>query len=102
MFYSHLWLGVIGTLMLLVIAVTGIALNHKRALGLMPDVNHTASSTFTSALSLSQLVDSARNADPALAAVPVDRMDVRPDDGIVKVRFDDREVTEVHRRPHLR
>lgn len=39
-FYVHLWGGVILTIALTVIALTGILLNHKRALGLMPDVAH--------------------------------------------------------------
>ena len=37
-FHAHLWSGVLGSVVLLVVALTGIALNHKRALGLMPDV----------------------------------------------------------------
>lgn len=33
-FYIHLWLGVISTVALLSISVTGVLLNHKRGLGL--------------------------------------------------------------------
>jgi hypothetical protein len=91
----HLWGGVITALAVTVIAVTGVALNHKRALGLMPDVAGPGGG-LANALSLSQLEQAARGALPeGSEASLVDRMDVRPDDGLVKVRFDDREVTEV-------
>jgi hypothetical protein len=77
------------------IAVTGVALNHKRALGLMADVDGPGGE-LAAALPLSALERAARAALPADSeASPVDRMDVRPDDGLVKVRFDDPEVTEV-------
>lgn len=76
------------------ISVTGIALNHKRTLGLMPDIDGPGGG-LAEALPLSQLAARARAASDALAGVAVDRMDVRPDDGLVKVRFDDAEVTEV-------
>ena len=96
MFYAHLWLGVISTAILLIVAVTGIMLNHKRGLGLMPDVPHEATAPFAEALPLADLADRAAAAVPAsVAAAGVDRMDVRPDDGIVKVRFDDDRVMEV-------
>ena len=106
-FYGHLWLGVIFTVALVVIAVTGILLNHKRALGLMPDVPHEPTAPFASALSLDSLAVIALQsagearagtvqpsaADPARARV--DRMDVRPRDGYVKVRLRDAASTEV-------
>ena len=96
MFYAHLWFGVVTTAILLIVAVTGVLLNHKRGLGLMPDVAHTASGEFASALPLARLVELATAAaGPNAAAAGVDRMDVRPGDGLVKVRFDDRAVTEV-------
>jgi hypothetical protein len=38
-----------------VIAVTGVLLNHKRGLGLMPDVAHTPTGTFGAALPLERL-----------------------------------------------
>lgn len=95
MFDTHLWLGVLSTVVLVVICVTGILLNHKRGLGLMPDVPHEASGAFERALPLAELARRAAEAvGPAVAAAGVDRMDVRPGDGLVKVRFDDREVTE--------
>lgn len=95
MFDLHLWLGVLATGVLLVVCVTGILLNHKRALGLMPDVPHEPAAAFEAALPLAELARRAAEAvGPAVAAAGVDRMDVRPGDGLVKVRFDDREVTE--------
>ena len=96
MFYAHLWVGVLLTAVLLVIAVTGVLLNHKRGLGLMPDVAHTPTAPFASALPLATLVDSATAAAGLTGdGAAVDRMDVRPDKGFVKVRFSDPAVTEV-------
>ena len=107
-FYAHLWLGVIFTIALIVIAVTGILLNHKRGLGLMPDVAHETDQPFAAALPLSRLAEIALdtiakaagpNAEasqgPMTAAADVDRMDVRPRDGFVKVRMRDASSTEV-------
>jgi uncharacterized iron-regulated membrane protein len=96
MFYSHLWFGVLFTVLLLVIGVTGILLNHKRALGLMPDVEHSPVGEFAAALSLSQLARIAGdNAGLPSDAGGIDRMDVRPRDGLIKVRFRDAATTEV-------
>lgn len=96
MFYSHLWLGIVFTGILLVVCVTGVLLNHKRPLGLMPDVPNQPAGAFAQALPLAEL---ARRAEVAVgapvAAAGIDRMDVRPGDGLVKVRFDDRAVHEV-------
>ncbi len=95
-FYAHLWVGVIFTVALLSISVTGILLNHKRGLGLMPDVNNTASTLFTNALAMSELAIKARAAGgPIVGNTEVDRMDVRPGDGLIKVRFSDPASTEV-------
>jgi uncharacterized iron-regulated membrane protein len=96
-FYSHLWVGVIFTVVLLVISVTGVLLNHKRGLGLMPEVEHVPSGEFSAALSLDDLARRALrevgdNSAPGLA---IDRMDVRPRDGLVKVRLRDASSTEV-------
>lgn len=99
-FYSHLWLGVIFTAALIVISATGILLNHKRGLGLMPDVPHEPSAPFTGSLPLDSLAAIALravappNAEP-LTLGDVDRMDVRPRDGFVKVRMRDASSTEV-------
>ena len=95
-FHGHLWVGVVFTVVLAAIGVTGILLNHKRPLGLMPDVAHVPSAPFTEALPLATLAE--RAVDAARAAgvdAGVDRMDVRPDDGYVKVRLDDPATTEV-------
>jgi len=96
MFYAHLWVGVLFTVVLLVVAVTGIMLNHKRGLGLMPDPEHTPTAPLAAALPIAELAERARLAAglPADASL-VDRMDVRPDKGFVKVRFDDPGWTEV-------
>lgn len=96
MFYSHLWLGVITTGIVLIICVTGVLLNHKRPLGLMPDVPNESPGALPASLPLAQLAARAEGAvRPEVAATGIDRMDVRPGDGFVKVRFDDRQVHEV-------
>jgi len=95
MFHTHLWFGIITTGIVMVIAITGILLNHKRGLGLMPDVENTPSAVFDAALPLAELARRAQAAvGPDVAAAGVDRMDVRPGDNVVKVRFNDRAVTE--------
>jgi uncharacterized iron-regulated membrane protein len=95
MFYAHLWIGVLFTVVLLVVAVTGILLNHKRGLGLMPDVTNESPAALARALPLAELAARARGAAGVSEADPIDRMDVRPDKGFVKVRFDDPAWTEV-------
>ena len=95
-FHLHLWLGILATGVILLVSITGILLNHKRPLGLMPDVAHTPSGPFEEALPLAELARRAEAAvGPAVAAAGIDRMDVRPGDGLVKVRFNDRTVREV-------
>lgn len=95
-FYLHLWLGILATGVILLVSVTGILLNHKRPLGLMPDVSHAPSGSFAEALPLAELARRAGAAvGPAVAAAGIDRMDVRPDEGLVKVRFNGRNVFEV-------
>jgi uncharacterized iron-regulated membrane protein len=96
-FYLHLWLGVIFTVMLTAISVTGILLNHKRGLGLMPDVANTPGGAFSAALPLARLAEIGLTAArPGAPADPrlIDRMDVRPRDGYVKVRLRDAASTE--------
>jgi hypothetical protein len=95
MFHGHLWLGVVTTGIVLVLSISGILLNHKRPLGLMPDVSHEPTGLFETALSMAALADAAAGAAPEAGAAGVDRMDVRPRDGIVKVRLRDDVVTEV-------
>lgn len=95
-FHLHLWVGVATGVLFLVVGVTGVLLNHKRGLGLMPEVEHAPSAPFEASLPLAALVEAARaEAGDEAAAAGVDRMDVRPRDGLVKVRFRDRNVTEV-------
>ena len=99
-FYAHLWLGVVFTIALLVISATGILLNHKRGLGLMPDVPHEPTRPFAQSLPLAQLADIALRAAAPAGTEPrgteyIDRMDVRPRDGFVKVRLRDAASTEV-------
>jgi len=96
MFFSHLWLGVAGTGILLLISITGILLNHKRGLGLMPDVSNEARGGLETALPMATLVVNAAAALPGdNSSTAVDRLDIRPSDGIMKVRFDDARVMEV-------
>ena len=96
MFYLHLWMGLLITGVILLVSLTGIALNHKRAMGLMPDVPHEPTGPFEEALPLAELARRAEAAvSPAVAAAGIDRMDVRPGDGLVKVQFQDRAVLEV-------
>lgn len=95
MFHGHLWLGVLATGILLIVALSGILLNHKRPLGLMPDVEHLPSGEFADALPMPELVRRADLAAPAAASAGVDRLDVRPRNGLMKVRYRDDVVTEV-------
>jgi uncharacterized iron-regulated membrane protein len=87
---------VLFTVVLLLLSVTGIALNHKRGLGLMPQVENPAARPLGASLPLAELATRARAAAGLTEEVaPIDRMDVRPGDGFVKVRFDDPAWTEV-------
>lgn len=105
-FYIHLWLGVLATVALIAISITGVLLNHKRGLGLMPDVEHSPSGAFEAALPMDRVAQAALVAAPPAArgrwqpGDPVDvglidRMDVRPKNGFVKVRLRDKASTEL-------
>ena len=95
-YYLHRWVGVVATGLLITICITGILLNHKKALGLMPDVPNEPSGPFPEALPLADLASTAADAlEMDVSSQGIDRMDVRPSDGLVKVRFRDRAVTEV-------
>jgi hypothetical protein len=105
-YYIHLWLGVLGTVALVGISVTGILLNHKRGLGLMPDVAHEPTAPFASAISLERMAYAALEAAPPEARGTwksgdpvdiglIDRMDVRPRNGFVKVRLRDKASMEM-------
>ena len=62
----------------------------------MPDVANEPSGPFPTALPLATLAFNAiADLDPGITSSGIDRMDVRPSDGLVKVRFNDRRVTEV-------
>jgi uncharacterized iron-regulated membrane protein len=96
-FYLHLWIGVLFTVILTAISITGILLNHKRGLDLMPDVAHEPTGTFAAALPLARLAEiGVRAAAPEAPLDPriIDRMDVRPRDGFVKIRLRDAASTE--------
>lgn len=105
-FYLHLWLGVLSTIALIAISITGILLNHKRGLGLMPDVAHAPTGEFTTALPMERLAYAALVAAPTAAKGDwkegdpvdislIDRMDARPRNGFVKVRLRDKAATEM-------
>lgn len=105
-FYLHLWVGVGTAVLILGISLSGILLNHKKPLGLMPRVAHEPGGPFAAALSLNELADRALAAAPREARAEgqpgnppdlslIDRMDVRPEDGFVKVRLGDKANTEV-------
>ncbi len=105
-FYIHLWLGVLVTVALSAISVTGILLNHKRGLGLMPEVAHEASAPLTQSVSLDRIALAAlerapqssrknwKSGDPVDVTL-IDRIDVRPRDGIAKVRMRDKASMEM-------
>ena len=105
-FYVHLWLGVLSTIALIGISITGILLNHKRGLGLMPDVPHAPTGEFTAAIPLERMAYAALVAAPREAKGDwkegdpvdiglIDRMDVRPRNGFVKVRLRDKASMEM-------
>lgn len=105
-FYVHLWLGVLSTIALIAISVTGILLNHKRGLGLMPEVPHEPTGELSAAVSVEQWAAAALAAAPAesrpgwnpgdpVNVALIDRMDVRPRDGFVKVRLRDKASMEM-------
>jgi hypothetical protein len=105
-FYIHLWLGVVATVALISISITGILLNHKRGLGLMPDVPHEPTGEFVAAIPMERLARAALEAAPQSARGTwkpgdpvdvglIDRMDVRPRNGYVKVRLRDKASMEM-------
>jgi hypothetical protein len=105
-YYLHLWLGVLVTVALIAISITGILLNHKRGLGLMPDAPHEPTGAFGQAISLERMAYAALEAAPpesrgswkpgdAVDLELIDRMDVRPRNGVVKVRLRDKASMEM-------
>ncbi len=102
----HLWLGIIATVALISISITGILLNHKQTMGLMPDVSHEPTAEFAAALPLERLAAPALEVAPQTArnnwkpgdAVDIgliDRMDVRPRNRYVEVRLRDKASMEM-------
>lgn len=85
------------SVVLLIISITGILLNHKRGLNLMPEVEHAPTGEFAAALPLADLAFRALRAagDSGTPALAIDRMDVRPRDGLIKVRLRNATSTEV-------
>lgn len=92
----HLWAGVMITALVVVVAITGVMLNHKKLFGFQPDPPAAARTGLEGAMSMRELVSAARSAiDKQAVAAGIDRLDVRPDKGLMKVRFEDRLTTEV-------
>lgn len=86
----HRWVGIPLGLFMIVMAVTGLALGWKKHVALLQPVTRDGKSS-----NLSQwrsLDEIARLAEEAMVnsgngRIPIDRMDVRPKDGVVKVQF---------------
>ncbi len=92
----HLWIGVAATALIVVIAITGVMLNHKQLFGFQPDPPNAGQIGLSGAMPMIDLVSTARaTVGNETAAAGVDRLDVRPDKGFMKVRFEDRLATEV-------
>ena len=105
-YYIHLWLGVLVTVGLIAISITGILLNHKRGLGLMPEVEHAPSAPFAESIPVERMAYAALVAAPQSARGTwkpgdsvdislIDRMDLRPRNGYVKVRLRDKASMEM-------
>jgi hypothetical protein len=97
---------VITTVGLIAISITGILLNHKRGLGLMADVPGEATAPFSESISVERMAQAALEAAPQAAKKDwktgdpvdiglIDRMDVRPRNGYVKVRLRDKASMEM-------
>ena len=76
-FYAHLWVGVLITVASIAIAITGVLLNHKQWLGLMPDVSHEPTQPFAATLPLELLAYAALEAAPQSA-----RKEWKPGDAV--------------------
>jgi uncharacterized iron-regulated membrane protein len=94
----HLWLGLWTAAFVIVVSVTGIILNHKTMFGLMNEPDHKPSAALSTALPLERLVAlsiQAFNHPEYQDEKGINRMDFRPKQGYVKVRFRDPQNTEV-------
>jgi uncharacterized iron-regulated membrane protein len=88
--FLHRWFGVTLAVFTLVMAVTGLILGWKKDVALLQPATRTGSSVDMTRWKA--LHDIARAAEEAMAQAghtgnKIDRMDVRPNDGIVKVQF---------------
>lgn len=84
------------TVLVVVVAITGVMLNHKRFFGFQPDPPAAARTGLEGAMSMRELVSAARSAiDKQAVTAGIDRLDVRPDKGLMKVRFENRLTTQV-------
>lgn len=52
----HKWVGLVLSIVFLSLAITGIMLNHKKALGYMPEVTHKASGDISQSLPMKDIV----------------------------------------------
>lgn len=89
----HKWLGIALALFLLVSAITGILLAWKKDIDLLqPPTNKGVSKELSTWMPVEELANIATEAlyaaHPNLEGNAVDRMDIRPSKGIVKVLFD--------------
>lgn len=88
----HRWIGISIAILVLLSSFTGILLAWKKNVGVLqpPTQNSTlnATSEWLTIGDLSARAEKALLAHTQLSAVSIDRMDVRPDKGIVKVNFE--------------
>lgn len=90
----HKYLGIFLAVLLLVSAVTGLLLGWKKEAGwIQPPSQRGSAQTLVDWLPLQELADHASRAlvqaHPNQRDNSIDRMDVRPDKGMVKVRFEE-------------
>lgn len=86
----HRWIGISIAILLLFSSITGILLAWKKDISVLQPPTQKSSQSSVSWLSISEIAQRAENAllsHTQLAEVNIDRMDVRPDKGIVKVNF---------------
>lgn len=88
----HRWIGISIAILILLSSLTGILLAWKKNVNVLQPPTQNSSFTETSDwLSISDISKRAEKAlltHTQLEAVSIDRMDVRPDKGIVKVNFE--------------
>lgn len=88
----HRWIGICIAVLIFLSSLTGILLAWKKNVSVLQPPTQNSSFIETSAwLSINEISERAKTALLAhtpLEAVSIDRMDVRPDQGIVKVNFE--------------